>query len=287
MIAFALAAFLAAPAHAAEVCPMEGETAQDCPWADVGRAAAAAPDARSALALIRSSAPDVAREFQADAKRRDLLSLWGKSVNFDEHAKATIVEPRILEAIGVKNGHAGLTHTYGYLFSTLKTPYGFKRARWVSGEIERGLGLPPATFAPVALMGTLLSNVTAFAGGVAFRTDVKELARAKKIRKFDVSALKIKRLSETVALPGGRRVVIRTDLVSYVSGPGSLLIYSYRDGKTGRAFLITMFPVVDGFVQTLLDPKGLGENLAITARYNADIDGVTGVTSLTGSRRVE
>jgi hypothetical protein len=280
MIALALAAAMAA--SAAPNCPMDGETPQDCPWADIGRAAAAAPDAPAALEILKSSAPAVAKEFAKDSKDLALLSLWGKSVNFDEHAKATIVAPQILQAIGVTNGHAGLTHTYGYLFSTLKTPYGFKRARWVSGEIEKGLGLPDGSFSPVPSTGTLLTNLTAFAGRVAFRTDARELKAAKKFGKFDVAPFKVRRLTETA---GG--VSIRTDLVAYKNGDGFLLIYSYRDEKSGRAYLITAFPVAAGFAGSVFDPKNLGDHASITARYNADIDGVTGVSGLSGSRRAE
>ena len=286
MIALALAAWLAAPA-AAQECPMEGETAADCPWAAIGRDAAAAPDAAAALNILRSSAPSVALAFEKDAKDEDLLSLWGKSVNYDEHAKAIIVPPKILEAVGVKDGHAGLTHTYGYLFSTLKTPYGFKRARWVSGEIERGLGLPVGLFSPHPAKGTtLLSNVTGFAGRVAFRGDPEQLALAKKYGKFDVSAYKVRRLTEKVSFPGGPLLTIRTDLVSYSAGKGALLIYSWRDEKAKRAWLITAFPVAEGFADGLFAPKALGDGQPVAPRYNARIEPLDGLKA-TGLRAAE
>ncbi|MFI5346085.1 MAG: hypothetical protein ACHQ51_06900 [Elusimicrobiota bacterium] len=279
MIALAFAAALAAPVHAVPDCPMDGETALDCPWAEIARLAAVAPDAAAALKVLKSSAPAVAKEFARDSKDAALLSLWGKSVNFDEHAKATIIAPQILQAIGVKDGHAGLTHTYGYLFSTLKTPYGFKRARWVSGEIERGLGLPPGSFSPVPAKGTLLTNLTAFAGRIAFRNDGRELRAAKKFGKYDVAPFQVRRLTETVG-----RIAIRTDLVAYTSGDGFLLIYSYRDLKAKRSYLITAFPVAAGFAGSVFDPKNLGADKTIVARYNGDIPGVTGVSGLTGTR---
>lgn len=291
MIALVLAAAMTMPN-----CPAEGETARDCPWAGIGRAAAAAPDAPAALALLRSSAPALVRELDADARRPEMLSLWGTSVNFDEHAKATIVAPPILGAIASvlrlpapdgERGHAGMTHAYGYVFSVLKTPYGFKRARWVSGELEAGLGLTPGTFAPVPRKGTLLSNLTAFLGRLAFRSDARERTAAAKLGAFDVSAYKPKRLSETVTLPDGRRFVLRTDLVPYLHGEGDLLIYSYRDETAGRAYLITAFPVARGFAESLLDPKGLGEGKPVSTRYNGFVDGVTGVPGLAGARRVE
>jgi len=284
MIALALAAAMAA--SAASNCPMDGETPQDCPWAGLARDAAGAPDASAALKILKAGAPALAKAFRKDARDADLLSLWGKSVNFDEHAKGTIVDPRILQAIGVKDGHAGLTHTYGYLFSTLKTPYGFKRARWVSGEIEAGLGLAPGVLSPAPKTGTLLSNLTALAGRIAFRTDARELKRAAKFGAFDVAGFKVRRLSESVSFPGGPSLTVRTDLVSYVNGDGALLIYSWRDEKAGRAWLITAFPVGAGFAGTVFDPKALGDGKPVTARYNADIEALNG-RSVTGVRRAQ
>lgn len=291
MIALLLAAAMTVPGG-----PSGGETALDRPWADIGRAAAAAPDAPAALEILRSSAPALVRELEADARRPAMLSLWGQSLNFDEHARATIVAPHVLEAfasvLGLpaprgEVGHAGMTHSYGYVFSVLKTPYGFKRQRWVSGELEAGLGLPPGTFAPVPPKGTLLSNLTGFLGGIAFRGDERERWLAAKPRRFDLSRRKPRRLSETVTLPDGRSFVLRTDLVPYLRGDGSLLVYSYRDVAAARAFLITAFPVAKAFADSLLDPKTLGEGRLITTRYNGYVDGVTGVPGLTGSRRAE
>lgn len=277
MIALVLAAAMTVPP-----CPQPGETAADCPWAAVGREAAAASGAAGALAAIRTADPALVREVHADLKRTAMLSLWGRSVNYDEHAKAEIIAPVVLEALGVKDGHAGLTHTYGYLFSVLKTPYGFKRARWVSGEVERGLGLPPGTFSPHPKTGTLLSNLTAYAGRIAFRGDSREFRLASRLRPFSIADLTRKRLVETVG-----DAAIRTDIVTYKHGKGAWLVYSWRDLKAERAYLITAFPVDEGFAGSLFSPKGLGEGKPIVSRYNAFIPGVTGVPGLTGTRRIE
>lgn len=37
-------------------------------------------------------------------------------------------------------GNAGLLHVYGYWFSEVPTPFGFKRDRWQNGELARALG---------------------------------------------------------------------------------------------------------------------------------------------------
>ena len=83
-----------------------------------------------------------------------LIRNWNYDLNASgEFAKAAIVNPLILQMIERTANfpvildpreprivHAGFEHTYGYIFSTLKTPYGYKRARWVRNEIETGFG---------------------------------------------------------------------------------------------------------------------------------------------------
>jgi hypothetical protein len=182
--------------------------------------------------------------------------------------------------------HAGMDHTYGYLFSTLQTQFGFKRARWVQPDIDKGLGLPPGLISPAPPAGTLFSNVTCLAGNIALKDDKiasaflkKAAARcAKPLRKFRARG-RI-RVTEEVSLPGGRKVDLRTDLVPFrkVSGGNShLLVYSVYDSAAGRAFLITAFPVAEGFVKSVTAPAGLGADKPVQPRYNAYVEGFPGV----------
>ena len=135
-------------------CPdlASGETAVDCPWAAHAKMwnlmNANAGSAQSPT--LNQVAPEIERQLTADSQSKDLIELWGKSLNFDEFAKGTIVEPTLLDAIFVaakaparndKVVHAGTEHTYGYLFSLLKTPFGYKRARWVAPDFNDGFGL--------------------------------------------------------------------------------------------------------------------------------------------------
>src|SRR5262249_2770464 len=110
-------------------------------------------------------------------------------VNVDEYAGQTIVHPEILRAIGELAGvrmrspvvHAGLQHTYGYLFSLIETPYGAKRDRWVTTDLETGFGLELSLLGEKPHDGTLLANLTWFLGRIVFRGRPASLPRLAKI----------------------------------------------------------------------------------------------------------
>ena len=55
--------------------------------------------------------------------------------------------------------HSGHMHTYGYLLTNLRTPFGFKRTRWTSSTIGLGLGLGGAD-APARTRATARSSPT-------------------------------------------------------------------------------------------------------------------------------
>ncbi len=320
-------------------CPEPGEAPEDCPWAKTARLMLQSQNkGQDTLAkLLKTEVPQLVAELRADSKQQAWKHLWGRSINFDEYAKAEIVDARILATLahlfdvhqpmrtanaqastqkretppstdpaGHALVHAGMEHTYGYLFSLLKTPYGFKRARWVQGEIDRGFKLPPNTLSPNTTEGTLFSNLTYFIGHIAFRGDTKRLAIlqngksgiAKSLADFDYKDLPIKRLEEVVEAKDStgdvRKVTLRTDFVAFLSKPPTsegppknslLLIYSVVDPSRGGASLITAFPVTQGFVDGALKPEDLGENKPIKTRYNAFVEGVTGVAGLTGQRK--
>lgn len=281
MLALLLAASLA-------VCPdvPSGETPQDCPYAGAARELARAQEEGRALApLLEALLPDIARQLKADHAQEALKGLWGESINFDELAKSTIVPVGVLAALESAFGapkteapgrraHAGLEHTYGYLLSTLKTPFGFKRARWVSGGLERGLGLPAGTLGPGPKEGTLFANATVLAGRIALRDDepsqaaLKDAgaAASKAVTDYDYGALEVTRLEERAA-----GVTLRSDVVRlpHPAGPDThLLVYSVSESSAGRPRLITMFPIAEAFAKRLADPSGAGP-CAVKARYNA------------------
>ena len=309
-----LAAALLLPSCAFAECPQIAapgaiavETAADCPWAGAARALGETATRSEDLTPVFSTyTPGLLTQMDADKINPSVLRLWGESVNFDELANGEIVSPAVLGFLAARLGapaprgrimHAGAEHTYGYLFSLLPTRFGFKRARWVSPDIEEGLGLPKGSVGPAPAEGTLLANVTCLAGGLALRGDSaaeKLLAQAcahspAAVKAFKPAAVKRQRLSETVSLPGGRKVTLRTDFVPFAKSSGGnthLLIYSVRDSALKHAYLVTVFPVNEGFVKSVTDPAGLGKDKPVQTRYNAYVEGFTGDTKLKGLRAV-
>jgi len=304
-------------------CPQVelGEAPEDCPWADIARLLIEEnTQHRPLLPILRTQASSIMGQIAQDRLNPLLQPLWGQSINYDEYAKGVIVEPSILatltDAFGVPDPtlpgtphstvHAGLEHTYGYLFSILRTPFGYKRARWVQGEIEAGFGLPTASLSPNTSEGTLLANITWFAGNIAFRKDKNGRERLLSLpstlpsglRDFDFSRLQTLRLVETAQIvneQGKKRTVqLRTDFVSFLyarpnASPAKeanshVLIYSIADpGKQGPQ-LISMFPVQTSFVTRAVDPAGLGKNKPITSRYNAFVEDLTWRQGIQGVR---
>ncbi|GAB3601487.1 amino acid deaminase [Microbacterium tumbae] len=98
----------------------------------------------------RPPLPDLALalEFLAADAREGRLSHWGASTVVDENTGEPVIGEilfdRLHRAAGVRArfpvGNAGVIHVYGYWFSTVLTPYGYKRARWADGELALALG---------------------------------------------------------------------------------------------------------------------------------------------------
>jgi hypothetical protein len=308
-------AFAARVPATAELCPdtTQGETAQDCPWAGIARTLGERIDAHEELDFNKA-APEIAKQLKKDSSERELKSLWGESINFDELAKGIIVRPEILSAIAKDFGvsfpvepsttpnydriaMAGMEHTYGYLFSILKTAFGYKRARWVGGEVENGFGFPLGVFGPDAskFHSTLFGNVTIFGGNIAFRDNPENLKiirrhrryASREVKDFDFSALKITRLTETIeATANTPRVEIHTDFVPFThpntanpTGDQYLLVYSINSK------LVTLFPVAQSTLDSSTAPANLGEGKSIATQYNGFVRGVSGST-FTGTRKV-
>jgi hypothetical protein len=287
-------------------CPQKQESAADCPWAGAARELDVLADRREPLEpVFVKELPGLLRQLDSD-RTSPARRLWGESINFDELAGGTIVHPGILEFLAAridaprprgKIVHAGMEHTYGYLFSLLPTKFGFKRARWVRPDIEDGLGLPRGSVGPSAAEGTLLDNVTCLAGGIALRDDPAAEALLAQVlprcgtavRAYASVPVRRGRLTEEVSLPGGRKVVLRTDFAPFkaVSGGNShLLVYSVSDPAAGHAYLVTAFPVNKGFVDGVLAPSSLGKNKPVQTRYNAYVEGLTEAGKFKGTRSV-
>lgn len=168
------------------------------------------------------------------------FELWGASTVIDEHTAAPVIPRAVFDALHERAGlaaqwpigNAGLLHTYGYLLSSVPTPYGLKRERWLDGALARAYGLPEDGFAPWARTTPLLARVTEAARGLLTRPT---------------------RLAE---VPGGEAVLALGDAVE----GSSALVYAV----SGR--LITTFPVTSASVlleEWDADPGRLRWNAAL------------------------
>ena len=269
------------------------ETSLDCPWAGAGRLLVEKAENKESLEAIFSEyTPEILKQLNSDKTNLAAFKLWGKSINFDAMMHETIVHPEILSYLAAKlnipgpNGkiiHAGMEHTYGYLFSVLETKFGFKRARWVKDDIEVGLGLEKGILGPKPSEGSLFSNITCFAGNISLRNDLsaqdllKGISCPGNLKKYSAGKIRRLRLAETVSLADNRSIVLRTDFIPFAKTSGSgnayLLIYSIYDSKSDKAELITLFPVGKSFVDRGTNIQALGSDKPIKTRYNAWVEG--------------
>ena len=236
--------------------------------------------------------PQIAEQIRRDTGRGGPLSFWGRSRNTDELTNTTIVDPAVLQLLSTVAGrpvhatrpHAGLQHTYGYLFSTILTKYGFKRDRWTESTIETGFGISPDILSPFPGDGTLLSNATWLSGQIAYRQIPRQLNRlnrflknkaAAELTSTDTAWTDHSRLLERVSRTqnGSRRSwTLQTDLVTFPRNrQSSLLVYSIVDHRNDRHQLITLFPVGNTARRELLQRSSAGRLQDIRLRYNASI----------------
>lgn len=156
----------------------------------------------------------------------DRFAQWGHSTVVDEYVGAAVVSRGLFDALHERAGiaaawpvgNAGLLHVYGYLLSTVPTPYGLKRERWLGPELARACGLGDDAFVPWASGRTLLSRVTD-----ATRRVLSEAA------------------SETELISD----VEATIAVSAETGPGAVAYALRSAGASDPPRLVTLFPVSD------------------------------------------
>ncbi len=263
---------------------------------------AAAERGRPIIPILKKLCPYIHRQIVEDGKFPGILSLWGRSVNVDENVGQVIVHPAILRAIGDLAGvpmrgrivHAGLQHSYGYLFSLIDTPYGAKRDRWVSTDLERGFGIDLSLLGDRPRKGTLLGNLTWFlgqivhrGGSVAFRGfERRPPVVAPALLDYDYARLAVCRVAELAVLPGRtrRQVSLFTDLVPFPhlpadpSRPSTLLVYSVRYGSQAPIRLVTAFTVTTQVVQEIKASVRPREKVPVRLKYNAYVPGFRGRT---------
>lgn len=254
----------------------------------------AAHSGRALAPLLESTCPQLVRDIRADLASSALLRLWGWSKNWDEFVNAPILDPRIINAICQLGGlhtaklrtddaiHAGVMHTYCYLFSRLRTKFGYKRDRWTKGQIAQILDLPQEVLSAEPSRGTLLTNATYLLGRIAFRGDARRMATLrrlrtrvpKEIRRLPFAKLSWSRIVETAKVGQSRQVEFRTDLVPAIdkAAKTALVVYSLVDQTSGAdasPVLVTAFPTRASVAQQMLDADDFGKRVKIRPRYNA------------------
>jgi hypothetical protein len=252
------------------------------------------------IAVLRQRCPWIPGQIRSDAVRTGPLPFWGRCVNIDELTATTIVSPAIVEALQSVAGrseststpHAGLQHTYGYLFSLIPTPFGRKRDRWVSNIFEVAFGQPPGTFGPNPKQGTLLSHATWLAGHFAFRREDR-LRRLQKcltdrihpsLHAATLVSMPSLRLEESIVIATrngrGAKITLRTDLVQMprsdhrIEANPWLLVYSIADSRRRDPQLITLFAVSDDCCAAIESRAAKHRRSDIRPRYNAFIPGL-------------
>lgn len=258
---------------------------------------AAQHDMVRAVELFHELCPNLVAQIRTDSARMGPLSFWGRSTNFDEFAKQTIVAPEIIQLlartadkkVSVKLPHAGLQHTYGYLLSLIETPYGMKRDRWIETTLEAAFGLNASTLGPAPNSGTLLSNATWLSGQIAFRGNDENLNRLQTylsgkhspdFHQINFNNLPQTRITEQIKLNGKaspKTWSLQTDIVPFpTDNKTGLLIYSVREEHSCTHSLITLFPVGQETQQALLARTETPNRNDIRLRFNAYVPGLVG-----------
>jgi predicted kinase len=146
------------------------------------------------------------------------------------------------------------------------TPYGFKRDRWVNGDVAAVVGCPPELLGPAPPEGTLLSNLTACLDRVLGRPTGEGLPSVQITAPSQVLLL-----TEEVHAVEGRTVAEPFEPRTYLAkghDPAlpepTLLIYATRarDVET----YVTAFTVSDDYGTSLL--AATGPDVTIRPRFN-------------------
>ena len=250
---------------------------------------------KSIIATLEKENPSLYKQILNDSKDPIILKFWGQSLNFDSGAKKQIIDDQLMTDLqaqfGIKNDnkivHAGITHTYGYLFSILDTPYGYKRKRWVDPTLNYAFEFKGNALSPETQAGGLLSNITYFAGKIAFN---KLQNVSSEVLNFNYRKIAPTILEEQIIDKGAIAAILRTTLVGLpLKRVGEqndyLLIYSLLNPKNNKEVLITAFPIKIDAYKIITALESTGVNKPIIIRYNAYLEGfmdrkLTGIKNL-------
>jgi hypothetical protein len=176
----------------------------------------------------------------------------------------------------------------------IQTPFGPKRDRWLTTDLEKGLGIESSLLSNEPKQGTLLSNLTCLMAHIAFRAQPRrlrqfDLAAAPRLLKYPYDKLRVSRIVEQGSLANGKEFSLFTDLADYPHrpadprAPATLLVYSVQESERASPRLITAFPVTATAVKELT--AELGDQAPIRLRFNAYLKDLHGQTVL-GRRKL-
>jgi 2'-5' RNA ligase len=218
---------------------------------------------------------------------------WTDSTTFDELAKQPILPPVVIDALliprettaGVEHASAGAMHTYGYLFSQVRTAFGLKGKRWLESRLDERLGLPAGAFGPVPSRGEFTANVTAALLSLIGRPEAvpgaaKDLPDALTSGRVDQDVTWRKPDGKKVRMTVSTHLVPLKPLAGLETKDVALLIYEVKSG--GRHRLVTAFPIEEGFAASIRATPPSTE-AAFKPRFNLYVDPSWVVVSQRGS----
>lgn len=219
--------------------------------------------------VLREHVPWLVDGLRSDAHDGTVLE-WGRSTVIDEHVGGPVIGRSLFDALhalaGVDAewpvGNAGVIHCYGYLLSTVETPFGLKRERWTGGAVAAALGLGDR-LAPGPAERSLLSRITAAVLPVLREpTDSDRTHVVAVLDEYPVGARQA--LPATaVRDPVARTVVVRSALPHGAGEYDYALLYGV--GAAHGPSVVTAFPVREPTPEWL---AGLSDQPS-RFRYNA------------------
>jgi hypothetical protein len=200
---------------------------------------------------------------------------WASSTVIDENIQAPVISAtefaELHAAAGLSAvwpvGNAGLIHVYGYLLSTVVTPYGLKGDRWLRGDLARSLGLAPDAFrleSAASAGETVLQRVT----DAALLHLVRPSVARGDVHVIDDEVPDDSDAEAAVApatAPPVHATFFRTTVLQ--APRGAALVYGVSLGGTMR--LVTAFPLADPAASV-----GALETEPVRMRYNAALPGL-------------
>jgi hypothetical protein len=209
---------------------------------------------------LEQTEPDLMRGLADDLGRPAVLDRWGLSTTVGQigNQQVELVPGPLIEHFAESLGreadplrcHAGLAHTYGYLFSPIPTDYGRKRHRWSTQEAAHVLGIPGRW--PLGAPRGVLSTITRVLEHVApLDREPLQLDEDAQVAAIVDGELTISGSDEGTPWLSRTRIVRRDGLASISDGDELLLVYSLAVDD-GPECYITAFPVSASYAKVVL-----------------------------------